>query len=295
MIAIVDSLSADAYHADPCETPSLSASIGKILVNDSPMHAHSAHPRLGGVHRPSTPSQDLGTISHSLTLGVPDERIVIAKDESGEPFTSFNKKAAQAIRDRCEAVGNVCILQKHYDLAAEMSAAWLRQLEQRRIALTGRGEVSLFWEERSSDGTIVQCRGRVDLLDECRIVDLKSCVRAHPKTVQRKVHEFGYEIQNAAYESALAKIRPEYAGRTKYMWIFGETAKPYVLQPYEPAGSMRRLGEIKWRQAIDMWAHCLRTNRWPGYSEGTIRLEASKWELEHVENLDEEETHGHAA
>ena len=32
------------YHADPCEVPSLSASIASLLVNRSPFHAWSAIP-----------------------------------------------------------------------------------------------------------------------------------------------------------------------------------------------------------------------------------------------------------
>ncbi|WP_242401117.1 hypothetical protein [Acetobacter okinawensis] len=34
------------YHADPCPTPSLSNSVARILLDESPMHAHFSHPRL---------------------------------------------------------------------------------------------------------------------------------------------------------------------------------------------------------------------------------------------------------
>ena len=37
------------YHADPGETPTLSASIAKRIVNESPLHAWLKHPRLGGL------------------------------------------------------------------------------------------------------------------------------------------------------------------------------------------------------------------------------------------------------
>ena len=37
---------AEQYHADPCVTASLSSSIAKILIEQSPMHAWMAHPRL---------------------------------------------------------------------------------------------------------------------------------------------------------------------------------------------------------------------------------------------------------
>ena len=34
------------YHKDPSPTPSLSSSIAKLLVNESPYHAYRQHPRL---------------------------------------------------------------------------------------------------------------------------------------------------------------------------------------------------------------------------------------------------------
>ena len=37
-------LSAEAYHADPCPEPSLSASIANVLLQRSPAHARIQHP-----------------------------------------------------------------------------------------------------------------------------------------------------------------------------------------------------------------------------------------------------------
>ena len=36
------------YHADPCIEPSASSGILRLLMDRTPMHAHAAHPRLGG-------------------------------------------------------------------------------------------------------------------------------------------------------------------------------------------------------------------------------------------------------
>src|SRR5215831_5713580 len=42
----VYAMPAAQYHADPCPTPSLSASIIKLICLDSPAHAWTAHPKL---------------------------------------------------------------------------------------------------------------------------------------------------------------------------------------------------------------------------------------------------------
>jgi len=289
-----------AYHADPCEAPSLSASIAKLLVSECPAIAYNAHPKLGGDPWEASASMDLGTVAHSLTLGVPDKRIVVAVDENGEVAKDFRRKPVQELRDRAVAAGKICVLDKEISRAREMSASWLRWLQRYKITLEGRAEVSMFWEETSSDGTIVQCRGRMDLLEltsSALITDLKTCRRAHPKSVRSAIEEYGYHIQEAAYRSGLAKVFPELAGRIRYRWLFGETRKPYVLQPYKPAGSMRWAGEVLWKQAIDLWALCIRTGNWAAYSEDEILVEASPWELQHAESfgMEEEDTHGTAA
>ncbi|GBR70939.1 hypothetical protein [Gluconobacter kanchanaburiensis] len=59
------------YHSDPCLEPSLSNSIARVLLDQSPMHAHYAHPRLNLKREPFevTAAMDFGTALHKLLLG----------------------------------------------------------------------------------------------------------------------------------------------------------------------------------------------------------------------------------
>jgi len=57
------------YHADPCEAPSFSASLGKVILDQSPLHAYLAHPRLGGAVREPSSAMEFGTLVHKLILG----------------------------------------------------------------------------------------------------------------------------------------------------------------------------------------------------------------------------------
>src|SRR3979411_2799004 len=58
------------YHADPCERPSLSSSIAKILIEKTPRHAWTAHPWLNPNFVPKQDSKfDLGSAVHELMLG----------------------------------------------------------------------------------------------------------------------------------------------------------------------------------------------------------------------------------
>src|ERR1700677_1036911 len=71
-------LSAEAYHADPCPTASLSSSIAGILLDQSPSHAWLAHPRLNPNYvRESADSRfDLGSAAHMMLLEQREDRIV---------------------------------------------------------------------------------------------------------------------------------------------------------------------------------------------------------------------------
>ena len=61
------------YHADCCPVPSLSSSIARKLINESPAHAYLAHPKLGKGPNESTNSLSLGSLVHSLMDDNPEK------------------------------------------------------------------------------------------------------------------------------------------------------------------------------------------------------------------------------
>ena len=60
---------ADQYHADPCEAPSLSSSLIKVLCSQSPIHAKAKHPRLSAqIAEDEAEHYDIGTVAHAILL-----------------------------------------------------------------------------------------------------------------------------------------------------------------------------------------------------------------------------------
>lgn len=286
-----------AYHADPCEEPSLSAHIAHILLSESPMHAHHYHPRLGGNRRPASDAQDDGVLVHALLLGkgMDAVEVAIASDDvysgtgkkrelrvpKGKPFQDWKLGAAQEAKTAIRALGRVPMLQHDFD-AIEAKTVVMRDriLAFDERALAGESEVTILWTDYATDGTPVQCRSRLDKLDGWTIRDLKTCRRAHPKVLQRDIELYGYDVQAAAYMRALAAAAPESEGRSEYKWLFCESFAPYPVTPVRFGGSMRKRGEARWQQAVDLWAQCIRTARWPGYVDSEITIEASPWGLD---------------
>lgn len=266
------SMSAVEYHADPCDTPSLSASIAHVLDSQSPMHAYTMHPRLGGVARPPTKAFDLGSLSHALLLGNgKDIAIIDAPD--------YRTKAAQAARDQARDDGKVPVLVTAHEEAVEVTDTLRQRFADLGLVLNGKSEVAAFWTENTYDGTPVQCRGMMDHLKAPVVYDLKSCRSAHLDSCRKHVDAYGYDIQRAAYVSAMETLHPEFAGRIDFVFIFYELSPPFAVTPVRLSGAFRDLGRRRWKRAVNTWAQCLGANRWPAYVDSITELEPPKWAM----------------
>lgn len=278
----------EQYHADPCAVPSLSSTIAHALVAKSPAHAYLQHPRLGGKGLAPTAAMDEGSLMHELILRDDDElkaRLVIVKADD------WRTKIAREQRDEARAAGKLAVLSHDYDEARIACAHIFARLIDLGVKLNGASEIAAFWQESANDGTVVQCRGMFDhlLRADGIIYDLKKSRTAHPKAIRKHVESYGYHIQATAYTRALERIDPALAGKVRFRWIFIEAEAPYGVTLAEPAGSMRRLGEACWSQAVDTWAHCVAVNDWPAYPRDVVRVEASPWALEGAFTDDEGE------
>jgi hypothetical protein len=271
----------EEYFADPCETPSLTQSIAKLLLANSPLHAWSAHPRLGGApvedeaeneddeesESPSDAVSD-GKVLHSLMLGQGVDVVVINED-------SFRKKTARAARDEARAAGKVPMIAAKYDLLVKAAGRLRDRLAAAGYPLNGESEVAIEWYERGENGPVV-CRCRMDhvFMTEGRIYDIKKVRSAHPEKIARNFVDYGYDIQQAAYPRALAALNPKLQGRVDFTFLYMESVPPYSIVPAGPDGAFREIGLMRWLRAVKLWERCLATNYWPGYTDTKVTLQA---------------------
>ncbi len=269
---LVEDLPADEYHADPCERPSLSASIAKVLDRSSPLHAWAAHPRFGG-RAPVRESKALarGTLLHALLLGESDRIEVVHADD-------WRTKAAKAARADANAWGRIPTLVGDLERTQVVADAITERLDELGLVLVGASEVTMFWLEEADDGTRVQCRGRIDHLRGTQVYDLKSAASAHPDAIQRQVDALGYAIQRAAYVSGLERVLNA-PGRVEFTFIFAELEAPFVVTPVRLNGEFRALGERRWRRAVNLWARCVNEGNWPSYADRVLELAPPRWAM----------------
>lgn len=286
-------MSAADYHADKIgDQPTLSASLGRVLISQSPFHAWLRHPKMGGVRERSTSEQNNGTLLHALVLGEGREDIVVIDADN------FRTKAAQELRDAASDAGKVPILKKDMAQAERSAAAVISAIEDAGLHLGGVSEQVAVWEEETGSG-LIQCRARMDHtdlgtpnmpVDTPFILDLKTTsLGTDPESAAATIAKSGYDLQRAAYLSAVERIRPDLAGRIRFVWVFVEELPfgspfPVLVSMYEAGGSMRELGKQKWFRACEKWGECWsrhRTRPWPAYNTNNapLMLEAPEWAM----------------
>lgn len=268
----------EEYFADPCEVPSLSQSIAGLMLSRSPLHAWSAHPRLGGApavdgedeeeDEEPTKAMDDGSLIHKLMLGKGVDVEIIH-------FDNFKKKLAQQQRDEARTAGKLPIIASKYDAFVKAAEVLRDRCASAGYPLTGESEVAIEWTEQGLKGPVI-CRCRMDhvFMSTGLILDIKKVRNAQPRKVARNFVDYGYDIQWVAYSRALQALRPELTGRTDFTFLFMELYPPFSIVPAKPDGAFREIGSLRWQTAVTMWERCLATDHWPSYSDRVITLEA---------------------
>lgn len=258
------------YHSDPYPTPTLSASIAHTMISRSPLHAWHQHPRLGGGSRTSSAPMDLGSVVHELLLGKGAGYEVL-------PYDDFRTKEAREAKAAAINAGLIPIKTDDFQEAKAVASAVRSRVSAFGIDLdspTAMREQAMTFEVNG-----VACRCMMDYVDfeSGVIIDLKTTEDAHPSKLRRKMVDYGYDIQEAAYRSALKYLVPELVDKEQFKFLFVEVSAPHVVLPVVSSGTMRRLGELKWQRAVETWGKCLAENKWPGYSESEVSIEPMPW------------------
>ncbi len=269
------------YHADPCEVPSLSSTIGRRLVDASPAHAWNDHPRLNPPKedddKPKPPAKfDFGSLIHKLVLGAGANIEVL-------PYDAWTTKEAREFRDAAYADGKIPVKQKDFDRAEVMSVAFFRQMlsadpQVKACMLHGDAEIVIAWQEQS-----IWCRAMLDkvIVSEdgkvATIIDYKSteASAAHHET-ERRIFAMGYDFQGLFYGRGLVALLPELE-RIHFIIITQEVKPPFGMSVIQPTIEAMELAEVKVLTSMALWERCMSTDKWPGYPAVTLPAKPRPW------------------
>lgn len=276
------------YHADPCPEPSLSSTLAKTMLQQSPLHAWVASPRLNPDWEPKdSKTFDIGRAAHRAVLGAGGDYVAIPEDLLGTSGAA-STKAAKAFIEDARAAGKT-----------PLKAAEVDQIE--IMAEKARGHMLMLGEDldpaRSEMVAIAQidgiyCRAMLDNvpLDARKpIYDFKTCESAHPTAVQRAIANYGYDVQAEHYRqvwlAATGEDRP-------FRFIFQEKAAPHEICVVELGADSLFMARKKIARAREMWRICRDSGQWPGYPLGVHQIDLPSWALaQWLERESAEEDH----
>jgi len=272
---------AAVYHADPCESPSLSSGVARTILDQSIAHAWHEHPKLGGGKKESTAAMTTGSVVHSLLAGE-DSDLEIGT------YDNFRIKAAQEWRDAVIAQGRTPALNRDLDdarfIVDSIKAKAALGIDNSPFVEHGRSEVTAIWKEGEA-----YCRARYDRLvidpnGYADIWDWKTTTDVSPDAIQRSIIDHGYHIQAAFYLRGLATVLPDYAGRCTFVFVFVETKAPYAVRRVCLGESFMTAGRHLVGEAINQWRGAMESGLFNDPFAGqTITMPAPDWYIRKLE------------
>lgn len=267
---------AERYHSDPCEIPSLSSSLGKILLTETASHAYTAHPRLNPQREEEDDAKfDRGKACHILVLGDAERFKVVAG------FDDWKTKEARAQRDRARADGLIPLLEHQMADVRTMHTAFVQQIAHHRdsadIFTGGKCEQTLVWEENVR-GQRIMLRSLLDYMkpDSSIFGDYKSlATNVNPDNLHKYAFNAGWDFQDAFYRRGIQAVLG--VEKPHFKFVVQEAAAPWSVVVVDFPPEAKDYADAKVDEAIDQWAWCMKNNQWPGYPAFTCTLEVPPW------------------
>lgn len=254
-------------------------SSGLKLLAQTPLHYWAAYVDPDREPRKVTPSMKLGTACHTATLE-PHliDRLLIVMPEGLDRRT----KEGKALWAEIVASGKEPLLQTEWEKVSKMADAVRshpvsRVLFEQCQAVT---EVSIFWVDPD---TGVNCKIRPDIMVEpCAmfpnglIADLKTTDDASPEGFAKSVWNWEMHLQAALYPegfmAAFGTRQPP-----DFLWIAQEKTAPFANAYYSCSEELAVYGRKEVNRLRQLYAHCMRTGQWPGYSPLVSQIKMPAW------------------
>lgn len=136
-----------------------------------------------------------------------------------------------------------------------------------RLLQQGRPEVSFAWTDEVHG---VPLKGRADWISDLipggAVLDLKTTADARSHRFRRVATDFGYAVQGAHYTSGLMSWGEMVQ---HYAIIAVELTPPHEVTLYQISKADLMVAHEVWQAQVDLLAHCLESQAWPGYPEHT--------------------------
>lgn len=274
----------DVYHGD---LGSLSSSGARALLTTTPEEFDWNRRNDRAVNR----NFDYGHVTHKMVLGEGNQLALLdpkvcGHDAKGniakQPQSTAEWKAAEALARK---QGKIPVAKWDMEKAQTMAGRVFQHRVAGRLLSKGSAEHSIYWHD---DATGVRLRCRPDFLTDglgrpiC--VDYKTATSANPRQFQRAVQDYGYHCQQAFYEDGLRELGLEDVG---FLFVVQSKTAPFTVSVCSIDPADVELGRRQNRAAIELFARCTESGRWPGY-DGIQQVSLAGWATKAIEESLEE-------
>lgn len=257
----------DAYHSGVGISKS-----GLDLIGRSPLHYWSKYLDPQREPQEPTPAMLLGTAIHSAVLE-PDS---FANDYIVFPKIDRRTKEGKAYYDElvAQAAGRTIIGAEDYQTCSAIQENVRRHPAAQVLLSDGEPELSVYWRDEQT-GVLCKCRPDWMNYKANTIIDVKSTDDASPSGFQKSIVKWGYHVQAAWYLDGLKAA----TGHAPKAFIFAafEKTRPYATAFYYADDDMIEMGRQLYRERLDVFAACLKSNSWPGYPQQLSPISLPGW------------------
>lgn len=272
----VHQIDGGAYHLDPCPEASLSSTLAKTMLAQSPLHAWMASPRLNPDWEPvDKKTFDIGRAAHRAILGAGGEYVAIPDEILASNGAASTKEAKAFIADARDAgqtplkAAEVAQIHAMREKAHAKLQALQVDLDPARSEMIAIAQIDGVWCRAMLDNVPLDAR--------LPIYDFKTCENASPEACQKAILNYGYDVQAEHYRqvwlAATGEDRP-------FRFVFQEKSAPHEVCVVELGFDTLSIARKKIARAREMWGLCMRAGQWPGYPLGVHRVDLPAWAIE---------------
>lgn len=271
----------ELYHGDCTDGPGISSSGLRTIESKTPLH-YWVNSYLNPDRLPSEPKDHFtfGHAAHCLLLSEDGfrEKFVVRP----EKWKDWRTDAAKAWKLEQQEAGREVLVADDIKVIRHIAAQLAADPLVASGILQGAVEHSLIWKDAP---TGVWLRARPDVIPSADgvLVDLKTTTDASPEAVQRSVLSLGYAMQGALAGIGLETVLG--AKMTDFVLVWLEKKPPYAVRISPVDNEWIYWARRQLRRAIDTFAKCVETNKWPGY-EGEETISMPQWLRTRFENDD---------
>lgn len=250
----------DLYHSQKiCDGPSISSSGLRTIGIECPARFYAySDLNPNKVQPKDKASLNFGRAAHALMLGEPEfnSKFVIS------PYETFNAANARAWRDaqtkQIVRVADMVIIN-------DMVRALKNNPQVARAFKTGQPEQSIIWRHGS---TGIWLKARPDWMPDDPtkefIIEYKTAATIQPRALSANVFRYGYHMQAALFLDGLKEATGINAFSIAH--VVQEKDPPYLAELRMFTPEQIEFGRHAYWRALQIFAECLSTGKWPGYT-----------------------------